>query len=487
MASETELKLLIQEADQQRLEQLMNRLSATFEGSKRLENTYFDTPDLQLNQARIALRLRFTGQGWLQTLKTSGQKLGALSQRGEWEMPVADAQLQPELLPQGVLKPEWIDQLQPLFTTHFTRRTWLLKGKDEPADGGSSQPWAIEVAADLGEVALPQRHAKEAAKDSISELELELKAGDPQHLFDLAHQLANELVLHPGLASKAARGLRLLSSQPTNRKPSRKYPMPQLVQAGVAVTFAELNQLAQHQLNAWIECHESWAFNADEAELQEAQRCLLRLHALLVMQQRLCPAAKLTPLRRGVKRLLQAFQPLVEGCWQDRALQQLPLDHLPDRTAADWRYQQLAYAARRQQYRHCWHQPWVGQVALQLVESLWQNHHLQACAAADAPEKLLQAACEHLRFPRQPMDAGVWLQRYPALIRLQLLLQQVQPDNQTDAARAETLREGIETLNGYCHLLQRKDLPQGLQQQLKRQQQDLLLQLGRTAQALWTQ
>ena len=470
MASETELKLLIQGADQQQLEQLMTRLSAKFEGIKRLENTYFDTPDLQLNQARIALRLRFTGKGWLQTLKTSGEKMGALSERGEWEMPVAGAQLQPELLPQSVLKPEWVAQLQPQFTTHFTRRTWLY------TDAAAT----IEIAADLGEVALPDTSPNSTQqKDPISELELELKSGDPQALFDLAKKLCSHLVLHPGLASKAERGLRLL------RGVKKSQPQP-----------AELHQQAIQQLNAWIQAHENWAFNAAEEELQQAQRSLLRLHALLVMLQRIHPKAPLRQARIWVKKLLREFAPLVQGSWRDKSLQQLPLQQPSLQQAASWRVQQLGYAARRTRYRQIWQQAWIGQASLELMQSLYTLSQQQTGTTTDrplpSPTQLMQAACAHLRFPHQPLHAHIWLQRYPALVRLELLLEQLQPEHQQDLQRARQLLQGIESLMGDVALQQQGDqpesaMPQAIKDQLDQRIKTQLLNLGRLAQALWTE
>lgn len=473
MASETELKLLIQKADQALLAPLLAARGAVFQGVKRLENTYFDTPDLALNQARIALRLRFTGSRWLQTLKTAGIRQGALSQRGEWEMPVAGSLLEPEHLPQEVLKPEWVTRLQPLFTTHFTRQVWLLQGLDP-----QQEPWVIEVAADIGEVALPD---EASARDPISEVELELKVGNPQQLFNLASELATELTLHPGLLSKAARGFRLLRGAGRVSAPAPQ-KTPILLGQRENIVFADLNRLAMHCLNAWIQGHENWAFNASEESLLEAQRDLVRLHALLVMQQHLYPDTGLTALRTSVRRMIRHFQPWVVDCWKDRALQQLPLEG----AAAQWRYQHLGYAERRAQYRQLWLQPWLGQAAMALVEGLWRQGNLQPEAAPNRGGKLFEAACEHLRFPRQPLLARLWLQRYPALIRLQLLLQQLQPDHDKDLQRLALLIGDIEHLAGYQQCLQNSRLAADLQALLEEESQNLLLELGRQAQALWT-
>src|SRR5690554_2672892 len=60
---------------------------------QRLGNTYFDTPDGDLEAARMALRLRRIDGRTLQTVKTRGEGGGGLSRRGEWEWEVAGPKL----------------------------------------------------------------------------------------------------------------------------------------------------------------------------------------------------------------------------------------------------------------------------------------------------------------------------------------------------------------------------------------------------------
>ena len=264
--------------------------------------------------------------------------------------------------------------------------------------------------------------------------------------------------------------------------PDNKPPLisPQL---GEQTHFEALNELALHQLNLWIRCHENWAFNASEEELQGAQRALLRLQGLLVIQQRLCPSAPLHQARVDTKKLIQAFTPLIAGIHADRVAQQLPLE-TPQ--AANWRHQHLGYATRRSEYRKLWQQCWTGQAGLQLVKSLFKSRCLDKAFPVQAPRKLLDMACAHLRFPQQPMEAEVWVQRYPALVRLQLLLEQVQPAKSDDLQLAKQLIKGIEDLSGYQRLLAAPDLPEELEQKVKQVRQELLFNLGRWAQTLWT-
>lgn len=197
MAQEIELKLALPVDGPQRL--LAHPLLSRSPECLDLANTYFDTPRGELEAARMALRLRRTADGWVQTLKTAGQSQGGLSQRGEWEWPVAGEALDlaglATLPPMAALPVELLECLEPRFSTDFRRRRWHL-------DWQGSR---IELALDEGEIRAGQRHA------AIRELELELEEGEPAALWQLAERLAEVVALRPANASKAARGAALLA------------------------------------------------------------------------------------------------------------------------------------------------------------------------------------------------------------------------------------------------------------------------------------
>lgn len=168
-----------------------------------LENTYFDTPDHQLRANQVALRVRQVGTPadpqWVQTLKMGLGGESALSQRGEWEFSVPAGTLDVALLrttpwrdldPDGVL----FAALVPQFVTSFARTTWDVKLRD-----GSR----IEVALDVGAV------QASGASAPICELELELLAGQPQALFEVAKRIAKSVSLIPLHWSKSERGYQL--------------------------------------------------------------------------------------------------------------------------------------------------------------------------------------------------------------------------------------------------------------------------------------
>lgn len=201
---EIELKLAVSRAD---LTSLRRRLAALGAARvQRVESVYYDTNDRLLARNGLALRLRRVGRRWVQTLK-SGDARRALAQRGEWEMPAAAGRLDLAALAQTPLLPllaaHGDPALVPLFTTRFERELRVARG------GGSR----IEVALDRGDIrAIDSSGAPHC--EPLLELELELKSGSQDALFDLALRLVGcgrerPLRLLPFTESKAARGHRL--------------------------------------------------------------------------------------------------------------------------------------------------------------------------------------------------------------------------------------------------------------------------------------
>ena len=167
--------------------------------SRRLSTTYFDTPELDLWRSGASLRVRTSAPGFVQTIKIddASQQIGA---RGEWEWPVANGELDLELL--NTLPRELHQRLDaagragPLFTTRIDRQTWEFELE------GSTR---VEAALDCGTVRAGDRQA------AIAEVELELKAGPPAPLLRLAIDLVDRYSLRYGSQSKSDRGYALLT------------------------------------------------------------------------------------------------------------------------------------------------------------------------------------------------------------------------------------------------------------------------------------
>ncbi len=165
-------------------------------GRRELFSQYLDTPDFALMKRGVAFRLRRVGYHWVQTLKAEARAVGALTSRPEWEMAVAGNQPDFAVLPPEALT--WLagidtSRIGPVFVTEFRRAAWRIERAGAVA----------ELALDLGEI-----RAGEAASP-IAEVEIELKAGTPDFLFDLADELLGQIHLTVEPRGKAERGYRL--------------------------------------------------------------------------------------------------------------------------------------------------------------------------------------------------------------------------------------------------------------------------------------
>lgn len=208
------------------------------ETRKQLDNLYFDTPQRDLAQARIGLRLRRDGKRWLQTVKGGGSSHAGLHQREEIEFAVAGPVLQwPPLAgtPFEPLLQPFQDQLVAQFRTRFKRDIRRFAG----ATGAE-----IELAIDHGEILAGEQRAP------LCELELELLSGPVDDLFSLALLLAERHPLVLDSRSKAERGARLAQGAPA--APPVKAatpPLPPDADAQATARLAIEEALAHWQVN----------------------------------------------------------------------------------------------------------------------------------------------------------------------------------------------------------------------------------------------
>lgn len=268
MAVETELKLSIS-ADctldilavlQQH--PLFARAHCSMQG-QRLYNIYFDTPDYALMKNGVGLRIRKMGDRRIQTLKTKGKSVNGLHQRQEWEWDVNQEHPDFALLPKEIQKklaPVDLKQVEMLFITDFVRTTWDIQLDDS----------LIEVAFDMGEVKSLQKTTP------LQEIELELKNGRTEVLYQLALTLLEVLPLTLENRSKAARGYQLY--QPTQV----------VAKAATAITLdrdsnAEQSfiQIAWHCLEH-LQFHQDLVLNTGDIEgIHQMRVALRRLRSLL--------------------------------------------------------------------------------------------------------------------------------------------------------------------------------------------------------------
>ncbi len=244
MPKEIELKLRLTSAQARHLAE-QPALASVKPQKFRLFNTYYDTPELDLCQRGIALRLRRKGPDiWLMTVKGGDPAAGALAQRSEWETPTQPGVFDFDIVTDAGLRDflkERQPALLPVFSTDFTRTAWTI------SRSGS----VIEVALDRGRIdAVSLEDKVTPLREPICELELELVNGDsPDALFEVAIELAASLQLHPAIASKAERGYALgrgLVEPPARSGPSQ---VDRRMSPGNAFRSIALDCLLQLQRN----------------------------------------------------------------------------------------------------------------------------------------------------------------------------------------------------------------------------------------------
>ncbi|MET0856476.1 MAG: CHAD domain-containing protein [Telluria sp.] len=276
---EVELKLVVDPQYRDALLQhpLLNGQSASAPREENVSDTYFDTPDLRLRQSDIGLRVRRVNDGWVQNIEHDDSVHGAIHFRREWESPVSAAAPELRRLREVVddkrTRRNVLDAaasgkgLAPVFTTTVRRIAWEL----HPQEGG------------LIALALDQGRLECDGKDSaITELELELKSGDPTHLLDLALALQSDIPLQIGTRSKADRGYALLAPTPPDAVKANKLALTREMTAEQAFQEIMFNTTAQIQDNA-----EGVSERHDVESLHQMRVGMRRLRSALTMYRRL--------------------------------------------------------------------------------------------------------------------------------------------------------------------------------------------------------
>ena len=215
---EIELKFLVPES---RLKGLLRQAQVKSSEVTQLAAYYYDTPDQQLAQAGIGLRIRKEGDAWVQTIKAGGDGIAA---RLEHNAVLNNEQVQ-AMLDNNALMPDLTiykntsvapalaefklkklaKKLVRLYVTDVERTTRLLV--DDSDDESNNH---IEMAYDYGEII----HGNDdSQRDAIQEIEFELISGDIDFLFTTAKTWCKRYKLCLSTVTKAERGGLLITEQ----------------------------------------------------------------------------------------------------------------------------------------------------------------------------------------------------------------------------------------------------------------------------------
>ncbi|MGD1935727.1 MAG: CHAD domain-containing protein, partial [Candidatus Phaeomarinobacter sp.] len=174
--------------------------------TKRLRSVYWDTPGHDLAAAGLGLRIRDVGGTYIQTLKSEDEGHGLLSDRGEDEAVLAQAQKRPapdlsliadKLLRRRVRTAMRGSEIRPLFESVIERTQRIYD---------TSQGDRLAVVFDEGYVALAEAPD---VREPVCEIEIERISGPSTALFLAACALADRYPMSLGTRSKAARGYAL--------------------------------------------------------------------------------------------------------------------------------------------------------------------------------------------------------------------------------------------------------------------------------------
>lgn len=253
METEIEIKFLFNSKFEQELINKIEIQRCISTKKQLLHNVYFDTADRLLRKMDMGLRVRSCDNRSVQTIKTAGRVIGGLHQRPEYNESIEG--LRPELARfQDKIWPGHCDvkaleeDLIPIFSTDFERRTWLVEMADDTL---------IEVAYDRGFIETNQDNM------DLCEVELELVKGDETQLFLLADEIALLPEVRLGNVSKAQRGYMLIDKASFQVKTLVSSPLhsSQSIQQALLVNLQHGFKHLQYHENCYIESGQQEALN----------------------------------------------------------------------------------------------------------------------------------------------------------------------------------------------------------------------------------
>ena len=395
MAKETEIKLRVSPESLATLREhraLAERSAGSWQ-TRELLNRYYDTTDFALANSQVALRIRRDGEQLIQTLKSKGSSVAGLSERNEWDWYLKSnrlvlSHLDDSCWPESLRKLDK-KQLKAVFSTDFKRQFAELRWQ---RDGVAT---VVEVALDQGVVIADQQ------QEEICEVELELRAGDPVALFELALELAADTALMPCDISKAERGYRLFDANSYSIAAD-----PAQLTADMPLDDA-VTAIAWELLGTSQRLAEQYRFNGHWKLLEQWLQQLVSLRALLASLGQAVPRAASSALRAQLDALIDD--------WRERIL-----SGAEDQSVREAMPQQFALELENTRWG-----VFSLQMALWLQDKQWQNKRTARGArqgAAALQNWLLQflkdeaQALQVQRYMRQPEDLAEQAPRIERLL-----------------------------------------------------------------------
>lgn len=299
-----------------------------------LSGTYFDSEDWRLARDGIALRIRRAGRRWVQTVKgpESDQAGGGLAARAEYEWPLRAGDRAPPLDLAAIGKTPFAKPIARAagsagfgvrFITEVRRTTIPLAFPDATK---------ALLCLDVGEVRSP---APRRSRAGLCEVEIELEAGTPLRLFELALALLAEFDLVVEARSKAERGHALATGTRPRPVPAEDVRQDRDADAAGAIATIVRNCLRQIGANA-----DGLLADDDPEWIHQMRVGVRRLRSCFAIARRHVPPAALGHLADDLRWLAGALGPA-------RDLDVFLLETLPAMRAAGARAATDVAAAER--------------------------------------------------------------------------------------------------------------------------------------------
>ena len=244
---------------------------------------YYDTPGGKLRKRGFSLRVRKTPSGFVQTLKPLTPGAGLFA-RDEWETEVATIDPEVRALARTPLADladgKRIKKLIPVVTSEMRRTSWLLNEPDS----------SLQLDLDQGLIEGGGR------EQTVAELEIEVRRGDPGAAARLARAISNATPLRIGVLSKAERGFALASG--VAAKVRKAEPVSVDTRMSVAEGFAAIVSacLRHYRLNEPLVIAEM-----DPAALHQARVAMRRLRSALTLFKPVVSDADFPRLRQELR------------------------------------------------------------------------------------------------------------------------------------------------------------------------------------------
>jgi inorganic triphosphatase YgiF len=279
----------------------LSEVSSGMPKCQKLVSVYFDTAKSELREHGLVLRVRHTGENRLQTIKAVEKGARGAFERDEWEEEIESDMPNLKLANGTALEPLATKKLQrklkPIFETVVERATFPIRM------AGAN----LEVAVDHGFI------KAEGRREPISEVEIELKDGDPAGIAQVADRLAGSAPITYMAQSKPERGYALSAGETA-----------QPVRAGTIDLDPEVSSAEAFQIVA-LSCLDHAVANARAVREGETEGIhqmrvgLRRLRAAISVFKELLAGAETEKIKTELKWLTEQlgaardFDVLIEG------------------------------------------------------------------------------------------------------------------------------------------------------------------------------